>query len=229
MYSKCAIGTFREHEEAGKLERGSELTTAVRRALPALAAALLLAAGMGAVHADTWVDSDGDGWSDEGEYWGVPGSDPYDPTDTPANPRDTDGDGCSDFDELEFQFCDANPYSNGSGGGGSGGADSDGDGWSDEEEYWGIPGSDPYDPTDTPANPRDTDGDGCSDFDELEFQFCDANPTTGGTNGGGGSGGGSERDNPDVDVNLPACGFGAPLACGLTAAGLGLIRGRKMY
>ncbi|UCC32371.1 MAG: hypothetical protein JSU86_08830 [Phycisphaerales bacterium] len=43
----------------------------------------------------------------------------------------------------------------------------------------GTPGTDPFYPTDNPANVRDTDGDGCSDFDELNFDgFCDNDPNT---------------------------------------------------
>ncbi len=63
----------------------------------------------------TLIDSDGDGFSDVVERNGIPGSDPTDPQDTPVNPIDTDGDGCSNFDELNFiNFCDNNPSSPGS-------------------------------------------------------------------------------------------------------------------
>lgn len=56
------------------------------------------------------VDSDGDGFSDDVEINGVPGTDPFDATDNPNNVRDTDGDGCSDYDELNFTgFCDNDP------------------------------------------------------------------------------------------------------------------------
>ncbi len=56
------------------------------------------------------LDSDGDGFSDDEEINGTPGTDPFDPTDNPNNVRDTDGDGCSDYDELNFDgFCDGDP------------------------------------------------------------------------------------------------------------------------
>ncbi len=62
----------------------------------------------------TALDSDGDGFSDEQEQTGIPGSDPLNPNDTPENPIDSDGDGCSDFDETHFVgFCDANPNTDG--------------------------------------------------------------------------------------------------------------------
>jgi hypothetical protein len=58
----------------------------------------------------TLLDSDGDGFPDEVEANGAPGTDPFDPTDNPNNVRDTDGDGCSDYDELHFDgFCDNDP------------------------------------------------------------------------------------------------------------------------
>ena len=58
-----------------------------------------------------FVDSDGDGFSDEDEIGFVPGTDPFDPTDNPNNVRDTDGDGCSDYDKTHFTyFCDGNPF-----------------------------------------------------------------------------------------------------------------------
>lgn len=118
------------------------------------------------------TDSDGDGFSDEIEAYSVPGSDPFDWTDTPLSPRDSDGDGCSDYDEITWGFCDSNAYSWGS--------DSDFDGFSDETEIYGVPGSDPFDASDTPLYPRDSDGDGCSDYDEREWDFCDGNPFTSG-------------------------------------------------
>lgn len=118
------------------------------------------------------VDSDGDGFTDEDERSSFPGSDPNDPTDTQINPRDTDGDGCSDYDETEFNLCNGDPNSS------VGVLDSDGDGVADDVEVFSTPGSDPNDPTDTQPNPRDSDGDGCSDFDEVEFGFCDGNPNT---------------------------------------------------
>jgi serine protease len=59
------------------------------------------------------VDSDGDGFSDQAEIDGRPGTDPNDATDNPNNVRDSDGDGCSDFDESNFaNFCDNNPNTN---------------------------------------------------------------------------------------------------------------------
>lgn len=121
------------------------------------------------------LDSDGDGFPDEVEINGVPGTDPNNANDNPNNVIDTDGDGCSDFDESNFEgFCDNDPNT---GGAGQDGTDSDGDGFSDNEEINGIPGTDPNDPTDNPNNVRDTDGDGCSDFDELNFQgFCNNDP-----------------------------------------------------
>ncbi len=41
------------------------------------------------------LDSDGDGYSDSEEIDSAPGTDPWDPSDNPANVRDSDGDGCS--------------------------------------------------------------------------------------------------------------------------------------
>lgn len=116
-------------------------------------------------------DSDGDGFTDEAERSAFPGSDPFNAADTPVDPLDTDGDRCSDFDEVEFGLCNADPDV-------AGGLDSDGDGFPDDVETLGIPGTDPNDPTDTPDSPRDTDGDGCSDFDETEFGFCNGDPLT---------------------------------------------------
>jgi hypothetical protein len=59
----------------------------------------------------TIVDSDGDGFTDEDELGGNPGTDPNDPTDNPNNVRDSDSDGCSDYDELNLDgFCDNDPY-----------------------------------------------------------------------------------------------------------------------
>jgi len=61
----------------------------------------------------------------------------------------------------------------------NGGIDSDGDGFTDAQEINGVPGTDPNDPTDNPNHVRDTDGDGCSDYDETHFaDFCDNNPNT---------------------------------------------------
>ncbi len=58
------------------------------------------------------LDSDGDGFPDDEEISGIPGTDPFDPDDNPDNVRDTDGDGCSDFEELNFAgFCDNDPNS----------------------------------------------------------------------------------------------------------------------
>lgn len=58
----------------------------------------------------TVLDSDGDGFSDDAEVSGVPGTDPFDATDNPNNVRDTDGDGCSDYDELTLDgSCDNDP------------------------------------------------------------------------------------------------------------------------
>lgn len=58
------------------------------------------------------LDSDNDGFSDEEEIVSTPGTDPFDPSDNPLNVRDTDGDGCSDFDEINFDdFCDNDPNS----------------------------------------------------------------------------------------------------------------------
>ncbi len=57
--------------------------------------------------------------------------------------------------------------------------DSDGDGFSDDLENGSNPGTDPFDPTDNPNNVRDTDGDGCSDYDELTLDgSCDNDPNT---------------------------------------------------
>ncbi len=58
----------------------------------------------------TVVDSDGDGFSDDVENNSNPGTDPFDATDNPNNVRDTDGDGCSDYDELTLDgSCDNDP------------------------------------------------------------------------------------------------------------------------
>ncbi len=118
------------------------------------------------------LDSDGDGFTDTEEKDSFPGSDPFDANDTQLNPIDTDGDGCSDFDETEFNLCNGDPDSD------VDVPDSDGDGDPDDVERFSRPGSDPEDPTDTQANPRDTDDDGCSDFDEVAYDACDANPNT---------------------------------------------------
>lgn len=56
--------------------------------------------------------------------------------------------------------------------------DSDGDGYLDSEEMTNDPPTDPYDPLDTPSNPIDSDGDGCSDYGEIEYGHCDGNPST---------------------------------------------------
>lgn len=84
-----------------------------------LLAAVLVASGCGGGPGDDTVrfDSDGDGFSDQQEVNGTPGTDPQDPTDRPDRPRDSDADGCSDFDELNFGgFCDNDPNSPGAGG-----------------------------------------------------------------------------------------------------------------
>jgi hypothetical protein len=140
----------------------------MRRLILLLLIVLLPVFGQGCPMANP--DSDGDGYTDEEERESFPGSDPNDPTDTQANPRDTDGDGCSDYDETEFGFCNADPNSS------EGVPDADGDGVPDDVEIFSTPGSDPDDPTDTQPNPRDTDGDGCSDYDEVEFGFCNGDP-----------------------------------------------------
>lgn len=55
--------------------------------------------------------------------------------------------------------------------------DSDCDGSSDDEEINGVPGTDPFDASDNPNQVRNTDGDCCSDFDELNFPgFCNNDP-----------------------------------------------------
>ena len=60
--------------------------------------------------AELVIDSDGDGFSDTQETIGEIGTDPFDPTDNPNDVRDTDNDGCSDYDEINFQgFCDGDP------------------------------------------------------------------------------------------------------------------------
>jgi hypothetical protein len=59
---------------------------------------------------ETIVDSDGDGFSDDEEHNGTPGTDPDDPTDNPNNVRNSDGDECSDYDEINFGFCDNDPF-----------------------------------------------------------------------------------------------------------------------
>ena len=122
----------------------------------------------------TVLDSDGDGFSDDVENNSNPGTDPFDPSDNPNNVRDTDGDGCSDYDELTLVgFCDNDPNTQ------TTVLDSDGDGFSDDMEINGVPGTDPFDATDNPNNVRDTDRDGCSDYDELNFSgFCDGDPNT---------------------------------------------------
>lgn len=59
--------------------------------------------------ASFWLDRDGDGFADFVEITNDPPTDPDDPEDTPANPRDTDGDGCSDYGEVVFGHCDGDP------------------------------------------------------------------------------------------------------------------------
>jgi len=71
------------------------------------------------------------------------------------------------------------------GGGGGGIVDSDGDGFSDDTEINGVPGTDPFDATDNPNNVRNTDGDSCSDYDELNFEgFCNNDPNVSDGSGG---------------------------------------------
>jgi hypothetical protein len=138
-------------------------------------------------------DTDRDGFSDGQEVNSTPGSDPLDPFDTQFAPNDSDQDGCSDFDEIAFGFCDADPFTPTQGfndfdqdglsnddeaflGTDPFNPDSDFDGFSDGQEVNNTPGSDPLDPFDTQFDPFDSDQDGCSDFDELVFGFCDADP-----------------------------------------------------
>jgi len=116
-------------------------------------------------------DSDGDGYTDAAEFHNTPGSDPCDASDTQANPRDSDNDGCSDFDERTFNgFCDENPFTPVSYPrpvfiqsdpcdllciqvieGGSIFCDSDCDGWFDDVELGG--GYDPCNPFSPPFVP----------------------------------------------------------------------------
>lgn len=135
-----------------------------------------------------FLDSDGDGWSNELENNASRPTDPFDAQDNPNNVRDSDGDGCSDFSESALTgYCDNDPNSQSN----SGPSDSDGDGFFDYEERnfrAGTDpatdpnrrsGTDPHDPLDNPSNPRDSDGDGCTDYDERTFPgFCDNDPNT---------------------------------------------------
>lgn len=119
-------------------------------------------------------DSDRDGYSDSNEYYAEPGSNPCDSSDIPLHPRDTDGDGCSDFDETYFAgFCDDNPFSRPQfprpiivAGGrctlqciqylldGELFCDSDCDGWYDEvEAIGGFDPCSPFSPSFSPSTP----------------------------------------------------------------------------
>lgn len=155
-----------------------ETTTRTLARFSRLAAALaclmlaVVAAGCGATDPSGNMDSDGDGYSDDTEHYEYPGSDPFDATDTPANARDTDGDGCSNYDETQWGLCNGNPFSS------LGVPDSDGDGYADDVEKWSTPSSSPSDADDTPANPLDDDGDGCSNYDESYWEWCDGDPNT---------------------------------------------------
>ena len=62
--------------------------------------------------------------------------------------------------------------------------DTDGDGFSNDAETNGNPPTDPFDPADNPDNVQDSDGDGCSDYEESTLGRCDGDPNT----GSGGSG-----------------------------------------
>lgn len=57
--------------------------------------------------------------------------------------------------------------------------DSDDDGYTDAEEVFGAPATDPNDPLDTPITVVDSDLDGCSDYEEFNLDgFCDGDPFT---------------------------------------------------
>ena len=168
---------------------------------------------------ETIVDSDGDGFSDDVEINGTPGTDPDDPTDNPNNVRDIDADGCSDYDEINFEnFCDNDPntpiiddtlgcapicistdY-----------CDSDCDGWFDLVEIGG--GTDPCDPLDpsfAPDDPSgicellldalgDDDGDGVTN--DIDNCLLIANPNQADADGDG-LGDACETDLPIADLD----------------------------
>ncbi len=141
-----------------------------RWARPAMMLACFsMAAGCG-TNPDGTQDSDGDGYTDDTEIYEFPGTDPHDATDTPAAPRDSDGDGCSNYDETEWDFCNGNPFS------ALGVPDADDDGYADDVEIWSTPSSSPFDAADTPASPLDDDGDGCSNYDESYWDWCNGDP-----------------------------------------------------
>ncbi|MFH1037935.1 MAG: S8 family serine peptidase [PVC group bacterium] len=98
------------------------------------------------------------------------------------SPKDTDGDGVEDWQEIEDGTDPLDQYS----------VDSDHDGWSNWEENWY--GSDPDDPMNWPEDPSefdigveddgsDSDGDGITDYDEVHNTHT--NPRNADTDGDG--------------------------------------------
>ncbi|HEY7034047.1 MAG TPA: peptidoglycan DD-metalloendopeptidase family protein [Thermomicrobiales bacterium] len=112
-------------------------------------------------------DTDGDGYNDHDEV--SAGSNPNDPSSTPANlgTADSDGDGLSNDDEASHGTDPNNP-------------DSDGDGYQDGEEV--NAGSNPTDPASFPGNAAtvDSDGDGVNDDQEASLGTDPTNPDSDG-------------------------------------------------
>ena len=181
----------------------------MQRLFIAIALFVIVLPGCGSTATDlldaTIVDSEGDGLSSEPDRDGDGVPDGSDNCLLTSNPDQSDsdadetGDACDtcpggddrlDADEDGVpDACDncaaeANPSQLDSNLDGVGDActlafDSDGDGFSDVAEISGTPGTDPFDPADNPDNVQDTDGDGCSDYDESNFSdFCDNDRNT---------------------------------------------------
>ncbi|MCB1076838.1 MAG: hypothetical protein KDM64_03320, partial [Verrucomicrobiae bacterium] len=135
-----------------------------------------------------YMDSDVDGYSDGAEI--DSGTDPYNSSSYPGSDpytTDTDGDGYSDYDEINNYNTDPNdPNSNPSYS--TYPSDSDGDGWTDIDEN--SYGTNPYDSSDYPGSssgytdpePMDDDGDGLTNDEEASFG---TNPNLDDTDGDG--------------------------------------------
>jgi len=168
---------------------------------------------------DANVDSDGDGFTDDLEINSTPGTDPNDPTDNPNNVRDSDSDGCSDYDELNFDnFCDNDPNTPIAEGTvncvaiciSTDYCDSDCDGWFDLVELGsGTDPCDPLDPTFAPDAPSgiceflldtlgDDDGDGITNATDNCVLVANSNQADA---DGDGLGDACETDLPTVDFD----------------------------